>query len=800
MYSTTEEFLTQIKANNRHIQPYVVIGSTGLDYNRVCEFSIDSSYGDSLPSVGGVVASTLKLKLVRGTPTPEIFTTQDIKPYIKLETSTGVWESIPLGVYKPKIDSIKKTNLTIEIDCMDAIGYSGEIPYNSTLTYPTTTTAVLQEIQEQSGMSITIPSISATVKTPIKGNCRQALAEVAELLSCNAIVDRTGKVVFRYLTNTTFSMNANNYMDFKLTSEDVITIGKLRCTKTGEDAVDLTVGSNGFELSFENDNVTTTAELQTIYNRIFPVTYYAYTLTCQGMPHLNIGDRISFTDNKSVTRNLYILSHKLTFNGGLKSEFAAAAPSRDSSGTGSTGNTITGNLKDLNIHKQVVEELIAGNITADNIKANSIDATRMVTGTITADSGIIANAAIGTAQIQDAAITNAKILDGAISNAKIGDAEITGAKIANATIGTAKIEQGAITTALIDTGAVGTAQIADGSITDAKIVSLTANKITAGTLDAGTINVVNLNADNITVGTINGQRIANGAITTEKLDDEAVNTDKIKKKAIVADLIAANAVTADKIVAGAITTEKIAAKAVTANEIAANAITGDNIAANTITGANIKTGTITVNNVASDFGSSLDISSNTAITSRVTKTELEGTINDVNDVIDDTNDRINSVNNSISDLTTRISSAESAITQTSDSILTTVSQIYQTKSDADSVKTNLEERLSSIEQTAESISGSVKSLQDNGVDKVVTETGFRFDKDGLTISKTGSAMATNIDDDGMSVRRDNVDVLVADSSGVNALNLTSRQYLIIGTNARFENYNSNRTGCFYIGS
>jgi len=627
MYNVTTTFLEKIKENNRHIQPYVVIGSTGLDYNQVCEFSIDSSYGDSLPSIGGVVASTLKLKLVRGTPTPEIFTTQDIKPYIKLETSTGVRESIPLGVYKPKIDSIKKTNLTIEIDCMDAIGYSGEIPYNSTLTYPTTTTAVLQEIQEQSGMSIVIPSISATVKTAITGSCRQALAEVAELLSCNAVVDRTGNVVFRYLNNTNFALDANNYMDFKLTSEDTITIGKLRCKKTGEDAVDLTVGSNGFELSFENDNVTTTAELQTIYNRIFPVTYYSYTLTCQGMPHLDVGDKISLTDNKGVTRNLYVLSHKLTFSGGLKSEFSAAAPSKDSSGTGSTGNTITGNLKELNIHKQIVEELIAGNITADNIKANSIDATRLKTGTITADSGVIANAAIKTAHIQDAAITSAKILDGAISNAKIGDAEITGAKIANATIGTAKIEQGAITTALIDTGAVGTAQIADGSITDAKIVSLTANKITAGTLDAGEINVVNLNADNITVGTINGQRIADGAITTEKIDDEAVDTSKIKKLAISTELLSADAVTADKIVSGAVTTDKLAAKSVTANKIASNAVTADKIAANAITADKIQAGAITVDKVSSNFGASLDLNSNVAITSKVSKGDVIAEIN-----------------------------------------------------------------------------------------------------------------------------------------------------------------------------
>lgn len=52
----------------------------------------------------------------------------------------------------------------------------------------------------------------------------------------------------------------------------------------------------------------------------------------------------------------------------------------------------------------------------------------------------------------------------------------------------------------------------------------------------------------------------------------------------------------------------------------------------------------------------------------------------------------------------------------------------------------------------------------------------------------------------MSVMKGAQEVLTADNAGVNAINLTSRQYLIVGDNSRFENYGSNRTGCFYIGN
>ena len=41
-------------------------------------------------------------------------------------------------------------------------------------------------------------------------------------------------------------------------------------------------------------------------------------------------------------------------------------------------------------------------------------------------------------------------------------------------------------------------------------------------------------------------------------------------------------------------------------------------------------------------------------------------------------------------------------------------------------------------------------------------------------------MKTNIDEDGMKVYRNSEEVLTADNVGVNAINLTARQYLIIG--------------------
>ena len=91
-----------------------------------------------------------------------------------------------------------------------------------------------------------------------------------------------------------------------------------------------------------------------------------------------------------------------------------------------------------------------------------------------------------------------------------------------------------------------------------------------------------------------------------------------------------------------------------------------------------------------------------------------------------------------------------------------------------------------------------KALTDQGVSAVTTTTGFTFNKEGLHISKSGSEITTTITEDGMTVLRNNDEVLVADNLGVKAEDLHATTFLIIGENSRLEDYGS-RTGCFWIG-
>lgn len=100
----------------------------------------------------------------------------------------------------------------------------------------------------------------------------------------------------------------------------------------------------------------------------------------------------------------------------------------------------------------------------------------------------------------------------------------------------------------------------------------------------------------------------------------------------------------------------------------------------------------------------------------------------------------------------------------------------------------------------------ISTLENTEVTEITTTTGFTFNAEGLTIYESGKDIENKLNNEGMQVLRvsgsESTPILTANTDGVDALNLRSRQFLIIGDNSRFENFNngteSNRTACFHI--
>lgn len=122
------------------------------------------------------------------------------------------------------------------------------------------------------------------------------------------------------------------------------------------------------------------------------------------------------------------------------------------------------------------------------------------------------------------------------------------------------------------------------------------------------------------------------------------------------------------------------------------------------------------------------------------------------------------------------------------------SEVSRQQTQMETVKT----QLTQLEQTAESMNIRIRTLTEQGGDRVTTQTGFTFDEKGLTISRTGTAMENLLDESGMYVKRSGEVLLQADQDGVRAVDVSVGNYLIVGDHARFEDYGTDRTACFWI--
>ena len=111
----------------------------------------------------------------------------------------------------------------------------------------------------------------------------------------------------------------------------------------------------------------------------------------------------------------------------------------------------------------------------------------------------------------------------------------------------------------------------------------------------------------------------------------------------------------------------------------------------------------------------------------------------------------------------------------------------------------IQENVDAVRIEFETTTKSIDELQQETIESI-KKTEYEFNTEDLTIKKSGSEMETHISEDGMKVKKNGEDVLVANNAGVDAKNLHAKTYLIIGKNSRFEDYGGNRTGCFWIGN
>lgn len=162
----------------------------------------------------------------------------------------------------------------------------------------------------------------------------------------------------------------------------------------------------------------------------------------------------------------------------------------------------------------------------------------------------------------------------------------------------------------------------------------------------------------------------------------------------------------------------------------------------------------------------------------------------------------------IEELKRKIKTVSSSFSVNTKEILAQVSGIkYDLDTATDDLQGQLTDQAGKLEELEQKTSLTVTQDQVEiivseavaGVNSVTTSTGFKFDDIGMTISSTESEFSALARPFGFYIKRGEENVMVADSEGVEAINLTVNKYLNIGGIARLEPYGADRIGCFWIG-
>lgn len=190
--------------------------------------------------------------------------------------------------------------------------------------------------------------------------------------------------------------------------------------------------------------------------------------------------------------------------------------------------------------------------------------------------------------------------------------------------------------------------------------------------------------------------------------------------------------------------------------------------------------------------------------------ETEGTPISLGDALNQTFAKVDKVNKEI---TLVVKDTQDMVKTVSELKVNTEGMLFEvenlsqkTNDNMDAMNNNFDTLSKKVQAaiTSENLSIAIQTELENGINSVQTKTGFTFDEEGLTIEKSGSEMTTTITEDGMTVYRDQNEVLVADNVGVQAINLHAKTFLIVGNYSRFEDYinenNEPRTGCFWLGN
>ena len=553
MYSGSTEFNNLIEKSGGN----ALITRFKFSNFTLTQFTKLEYYGGSNNSDDIAIGTTNMAYLDVSAITDKIITNQEFLFEVGLELSGGTIEYAPMGYFKvQKPDSDEDAVNFKAYDRMQKL----EKPYVSSLTYPTNSSQILNELCTMCGVELVTPIGSAiTITDKLEGyTCREVLGYIAGIHGKFACFDRYGKLNLRWYATP---IEKQIGLIWSLTkSQNDYKVEKITLAKDAETTYTSGTGISGINHS---NPYATQAIANSIYRTFSNFTYRPCEISMLDDIRIDPWDtlKVTYLDGSVLTIPVMSLEHSFT-SGETKVK--------------SVGKTDTENEYNYSGPvTQAMDRMATELLVANRVIATKVDAEWVNAHTVTATELQATNARVETLETNSLTAT---------------EADLRYANITLANIDTANIDVAKIGLLFTKVGLIDRATIVDGHITGfLDAVEINANNITAGTLVADRI---------LLKGSESGLLYALnnlGELTSTRVD--TLDGTILTQRTVTADKLVANSITANELdvtnifgnsaVLTTLTSQEAFINAISTNSVVVGASNKANNALNTVEGLEI---------------------------------------------------------------------------------------------------------------------------------------------------------------------------------------------------------------------
>lgn len=289
MVQVSDNFQNLAMQPGRRVSCKIIAGTHTYYDDSIIEFDFDDIAHPDYFTIGTACANRFAFSVRYQ---EELDVGDEVKPYISFDGE----EWCPLGVFFITRRYIRGNFASII--CYDKM-YSLDESYSSSLSVPTTASALLREIC--TGNNISCSNFGADIAiTEIPSDCtiKQMIGYIAALNCANAKFDRSGALTLFTSTSAKYFFLREKYC---MECQRNMTESTIRhiVADTGDGILESGSGGELNTIDIYNPLMTQT-QLDLILRRILTVRFCGAEIEMQGMPFLEAGDFVFFIDGNTA--------------------------------------------------------------------------------------------------------------------------------------------------------------------------------------------------------------------------------------------------------------------------------------------------------------------------------------------------------------------------------------------------------------------------------------------------------------------------------------------------------------------